>query len=237
MNKWCWSPLSGNSESWAYYFVYLSEACVVVIVTHTHLKDRPSCIQDIPKTCSSSWSQGEKIGLCKNCVKSCRKTCKSPQNSLGPSFSILCHHFKPHQQRPPVQCNQRRLKNVLSFTHLSAVFSSSVYGCTESRSASSVALHSPGTEDTPTNAGHWSQGRKVKQNFECLLYYWLLQMLKSTLSYIIGDCYIRMRVYSLKWNLMNSCKYNNNYIIQNIWWENVVRDRYKSKKLGAGLFG
>lgn len=33
--------------------------------THTHLKDRPSCIQDIPKTCSSSWSQGEKIGLCK----------------------------------------------------------------------------------------------------------------------------------------------------------------------------
>ena len=155
MNKWCWSPLSGNSESCAYYFVYLSEACVVVIVTHTHthLKDRPSCIQDIPKTCSSSWSQGEKIGLCKNCVKSCRKTCKSPQNSLGPSFSILCHHFKPHQQRPPVQCNQRRLKNVLSFTHLSAVFSSSVYASTESTSASSVALHSPGTEDTPTNGG------------------------------------------------------------------------------------
>ena len=121
--------------------------------THTHLKDRPSCIQDIPKTCSSSWSQGEKIGLCKNCVKSCRKTCKSPQNSLGPSFSILCHHFKPHQQRPPVQCNQRRLKNVLSFTHLSAVFSSSVYASTESTSASSVALHSPGTEDTPTNGG------------------------------------------------------------------------------------
>ena len=81
-------------ETVSYEHSNFSQACDAVILTHAHLKDRPRCIRDIPKTSSSSWSQDEEIQLRKLGVKTPRHV--------------------------PVQCNHGRLKNRM-FTIFGAV--------------------------------------------------------------------------------------------------------------------
>ena len=111
---------------------------------------------------------------------------------FGPC-SIIC---QPHQ-RPPVQCNQL------------SPGCSSVHGCTECTSSSWVALDSPGVEDAQVEA--LKSGSKVKQNCECSLYDWfILVLVFEKYIHIIGyfNFCLGMWVYSLKWDLLNSCKYN-----------------------------
>ena len=91
-------------ETVSYEHSNFSQACDAVILTHTHLEDRPRCIRDIPKTSSSSWSQDEEMQLRKLGVKTPRHVLL--YNATTVASKIWCLQFLA--QSPGLPLGTRR---------------------------------------------------------------------------------------------------------------------------------